>query len=240
MKRILITLLAGFMCMTSHAQFIHRNQIGMYVSVGNAVTEMYWNDKIEELSKLGEYTDDIHCGAPIHFLGWGVEYYFKRDSKWNFGISSGMEISRYEHCYSILSNENNILTEKYHIQPTETNMFAEKHYIHVKLWYVIPTIRYNWLKRNNLRCYSSASIGVAQISYDYDDKLFEKDDDSDSERFYFGDQIGDTKQRTEHSTALAYQAVPFGCEIGSNWFNYFIELGYGYKGKVITGIRFSF
>ena len=34
MKRILITPLAGFMCMTSHAQFMQCNQIGAYVSDG--------------------------------------------------------------------------------------------------------------------------------------------------------------------------------------------------------------
>ena len=210
----------------SKTPFMLRNQIGVYVSAGNAVTEMYWQYKIDELCEMTDYSDDIHCGLPIHFVGLGAEYYFNRDSKLKFGISGGIEISRYEHGYSY--------------KPMETKMFSENNSIRAKLWYVIPTVRYDWYRNGNLKCYSSASVGVARISYEHSKELYNAYKYHDEEEYFIGDQTGETKEWKEHSTVCAYQAVPLGCELGNRWFNYFIEFGYGYKGKIITGIRYSF
>ena len=210
----------------NNAPFVCRHQVGVYVSAGNAVTEMYWQDKINELYKVGMYDEDSSCGLPLHFVGWGVEYYFNRDSRWKFGVSGGREFAFQE------------MTGGYVV--SETNKLYHKYYVDAELWYVIPTVRYDWLKRSHLKFYSSASVGLARIRYEHKNKVFGTLASYLFDELIIGDQIGETEKWTDHSTVCAYQAVPFGCELGNRWFNYFIEFGYGYKGKIITGIRYSF
>ncbi|MDO5442995.1 MAG: hypothetical protein Q4G10_04935 [Bacteroidia bacterium] len=89
--------------------------------------------------------------------------------------------------------------------------------------YVIPTFRRYYLSNDMVRVYGQFSIGFAK--YFSFDKL----------KYTYYDLSGDFK-RVDNSLSIAAEIVPFGIEIGRDWFG-FAEVGYGglYRGICVGG-----
>lgn len=94
---------------------------------------------------------------------------------------------------------------------------------HADAVYLIPTYRRYYLSNDVVRLYGQISIGLAK--YFSFDKL----------KYAYYDYSGDF-QRVDRSLKITEEIVPFGIEIGRDWFG-FAEVGVGglYRGICIGG-----
>ncbi len=88
---------------------------------------------------------------------------------------------------------------------------------------VMPSVKFNWLRKKSFGLYSSLSGGVmfASISVDGAAKNADKD------------------AKDETLTMFMFQITPLGVEFGGN-FRGFIEAGIGEKGVFCAGLRYKF
>ena len=88
----------------------------------------------------------------------------------------------------------------------------------------MPTVKFNWLRREHFGMYSSLSAGVMfaslKSSDDYKDPKHSEDPD-------------------ENVTSFMFNVNPIGVEFGGA-FRGFAELGFGEKGILCAGIRYKF
>ena len=88
---------------------------------------------------------------------------------------------------------------------------------------VMPSVKFNWLRRKSFGMYSALSAGLMFLSVSFDDSVKAADPDAQKEtkaKFMF------------HATAL-------GVEFGGN-LRGFAELGFGEKGLLCAGLRYKF
>ena len=83
---------------------------------------------------------------------------------------------------------------------------------------VMPSVKFNWLRKSHFGMYSSLSAGVMFMSHNIDDKYI---DDKDQSVWFMG------------------QVTPLGMEFGSQNFRGFTELGIGEKGFLALGLRYK-
>ena len=95
---------------------------------------------------------------------------------------------------------------------------AQPPYLYDDLWITfMPSVRINWLRNEWFSFYTKAGVGFSMMSrWETDNKDY------------------------RNKVALAWQVSPVGVEFGKNWFNFFMEGGYGYAGYVHAGIKFKF
>ena len=99
-----------------------------------------------------------------------------------------------------------------------TNQAVSPPYNYYDTWaYIMPTARINWLRNEWFALYTKAGIGGGALNrWESDDKTL------------------------TYWPVFAWQVTPVGVEFGKNWFNFFIEGGYGYTGLVQAGFKFKF
>ena len=85
---------------------------------------------------------------------------------------------------------------------------------------VMPSVKFNWLRRNHFGMYSSLSAGAMFMSNDIDDNKDYKKSDS--------------------TTWFMFQVTPIGAEFGGTAFRGFVEAGLGEKGLLCAGLRYKF
>lgn len=83
---------------------------------------------------------------------------------------------------------------------------------------IMPSVKFNWLRKTNWGMYSGLSAGVMFLS-------LKANNDSNIE--------------DEHLTSFMFQATALGAEFGSK-LRGFVELGLGEKGTICGGLRYKF
>lgn len=82
-------------------------------------------------------------------------------------------------------------------------------------WYVLlPSMRINWMRNNWISIYSRVGIGCG-----------------------FGNRWTSIEADQATQFIFAWQASPIGVEMGTGWFNFFIEGGYGFTGVATAGVK---
>lgn len=87
---------------------------------------------------------------------------------------------------------------------------------------VMPSIKFNWLRKEYWGLYSGASAGIMIATLDAS-KASEKNPDI----------------KDETVTTFMFQATALGAEFGKD-FRFFTEVGFGEKGVVCAGLRYKF
>ena len=88
---------------------------------------------------------------------------------------------------------------------------------------VMPSVKFNWLRRDHWGMYSALSAGV----------MFINDKVSSSYQ-------GEKKVESDNVTNFMIQATAIGLEAGGEAFRGFAELGFGEKGVLCAGLRYKF
>jgi len=89
---------------------------------------------------------------------------------------------------------------------------------------VMPSVKFNWLRKEHFGMYSAVSAGVMFASIKCNDNAKASDPDAKDESF----------------TSFMFQATAIGAEFGSEQFRGFVEAGLGEKGLFCAGLRYKF
>lgn len=89
---------------------------------------------------------------------------------------------------------------------------------------VMPSVKFNWLRKKNFGMYSSLSAGAMFISVKCNDNA----------------KNVDPNAKDETATVFMFQATALGAEFGGEQFRGFIEAGIGEKGLLCAGLRYKF
>ena len=81
---------------------------------------------------------------------------------------------------------------------------------------VMPAVKVHYIKKDHFGLYSKAAVGVAF------------------------DLEHDPEFQTKNNTYVGVQVSALGLEAGGETMKGFVEVGYGYEGLAMAGIRFSF
>ena len=89
---------------------------------------------------------------------------------------------------------------------------------------VMPSVKFNWLRKKNFGMYSALSAGVMFASVSCNDNA----------------KKNDPNAKDETVTTFMFQATALGAEFGGEQFRGFIEAGVGEKGLLCAGLRYKF
>lgn len=89
---------------------------------------------------------------------------------------------------------------------------------------IMPSVKFNWLRKKNFGMYSALSAGVMFCSISCNDNA----------------KQSDPKAKDETLTAFMFQATALGAEFGGEQFRGFVEAGIGEKGLLCAGLRYKF
>ena len=89
---------------------------------------------------------------------------------------------------------------------------------------VMPSVKFNWLRKKHFGMYSGLSAGVMFLSMSVDDKVKTADPDA----------------KDETLTSFMFQVTALGAEFGGTAFRGFVEAGFGEKGMLCAGLRYKF
>lgn len=86
---------------------------------------------------------------------------------------------------------------------------------------LMPSVKFNWLRRNNWGLYSKLAAGA---TYSHSSK----------------DDVNDKTNTTDDKVFFNFQASAIGVEVGGEHALGFLELGVGEQGIALAGVRFKF
>ncbi|MBR6015798.1 MAG: outer membrane beta-barrel protein [Prevotella sp.] len=89
---------------------------------------------------------------------------------------------------------------------------------------VMPSVKFNWLRKKYFGMYSSLSAGAMFLSLSCDNNVKATDPDA----------------KDETLVAFMFQATALGMEFGGSAFRGFVEAGIGEKGLLCAGLRYKF
>ena len=89
---------------------------------------------------------------------------------------------------------------------------------------LMPSVKFNWLRKKNFGLYSAVSAGVMFASISIDSSV----------------KASDPEAKDETLTSFMFQATALGAEFGSTKFRGFVEAGLGEKGTLCAGLRYKF
>ena len=89
---------------------------------------------------------------------------------------------------------------------------------------VMPSVKFNWLRKKNFGMYSALSAGVMFASVKCNDNA----------------KAADPNAKDETVTVFMFQATALGAEFGGEQFRGFVEAGVGEKGVLCAGLRYKF
>ena len=89
---------------------------------------------------------------------------------------------------------------------------------------VMPSVKFNWLRKKNFGMYSALSAGAMFASVKCNDNAKAADPDA----------------KDETVTSFMFQATAIGAEFGGEQFRGFVEAGVGEKGVLCAGLRYKF
>ena len=89
---------------------------------------------------------------------------------------------------------------------------------------VMPSVKFNWLRKKNFGMYSAFSAGAMFASVKCNDNA----------------KAADPNAKDETVTVFMFQATALGAEFGGEQFRGFVEAGVGEKGVLCAGLRYKF
>jgi len=89
---------------------------------------------------------------------------------------------------------------------------------------VMPSVKFNWLRKKNFGMYSGLSAGVMFLSLSANENAKKADPNAEDETL----------------VSFMFQATALGMEFGSPTFRGFVEAGLGEKGLFCAGLRYKF
>ena len=89
---------------------------------------------------------------------------------------------------------------------------------------VMPSVKFNWLRKKNFGMYSALSAGAMFASVKCNDNA----------------KAADPNAKDETVTVFMFQVTALGAEFGGEQFRGFIEAGAGEKGLLCAGLRYKF
>ena len=89
---------------------------------------------------------------------------------------------------------------------------------------VMPSVKFNWLRKKHFGMYSALSAGAMFASVKCNDNA----------------KAADPNAKDETVTVFMFQATALGAEFGGEQFRGFIEAGAGEKGLLCAGLRYKF
>ena len=93
-----------------------------------------------------------------------------------------------------------------------------------KFFTVMPSVKFNWLRKKNFGMYSAVSAGVMFCSISCNENA----------------KANDPNAKDETLTTFIFQATALGAEFGGEQFRGFVEAGVGEKGLLCAGLRYKF
>ena len=170
------------------------------VSYG-VVPNSIWIDVLTDVipAMFGETYDDSHYVGPV-----GLEYYYHTSPLIGVGAVAVFATN----------NDNGFFNEV-------KNSHRNKSYITV-----MPSAKFNWLRKNNWGMYSKLAAGATYTHFtyqDYDDNGNKTDEKTTSKDLIFN-----------------FQASLIGIEAGNDRMRGFAEFGVGEQGVALAGVRFRF
>ncbi|MBR0275695.1 MAG: outer membrane beta-barrel protein [Prevotella sp.] len=89
---------------------------------------------------------------------------------------------------------------------------------------VMPSVKFNWLRKKHFGMYSGLSAGIMLLSLSANDNAKANDPDA----------------KDETLVSFMFQATALGMEFGGQQFRGFVEAGLGEKGVLCAGLRYKF
>lgn len=89
---------------------------------------------------------------------------------------------------------------------------------------VMPSVKFNWLRKKHFGMYSGLSAGIMFISVSPNDNA----------------KANDSNAKDETLVSFMFQATALGAEFGGEQFRGFVEAGFGEKGVLCAGLRYKF
>ena len=89
---------------------------------------------------------------------------------------------------------------------------------------VMPSVKFNWLRKKHFGMYSALSAGVMFVKVSCNDNA----------------KKHDSNAKDETLTTFMFQATALGAEFGGEQFRGFVEAGVGEKGLLCAGLRYKF
>ena len=89
---------------------------------------------------------------------------------------------------------------------------------------VMPSVKFNWLRKKHFGMYSALSAGAMFASVKCNDNA----------------KAADPNAKDETVTVFMFQATALGAEFGGEQFRGFVEAGVGEKGVLCAGLRYKF
>ena len=89
---------------------------------------------------------------------------------------------------------------------------------------VMPSVKFNWLRKKHFGLYSAASAGVLFCSVSCNDNA----------------KTADPNAKDETVAVFMFQATAIGAEFGGEQLRGFVEAGIGEKGQLCAGLRYKF
>ena len=89
---------------------------------------------------------------------------------------------------------------------------------------VMPSVKFNWLRKKNFGMYSALSAGAMFVSVKCNDNA----------------KKADQNAKDETVSVFMFQATAIGAEFGGQQFRGFVEAGIGEKGLLCAGLRYKF
>ncbi len=152
---------------------------------------------------LSVYTDAFAAAAGHQSSWWGpigVEYYYHVSPVVGLGA-----VAVYARCKAE--------DEKTHKDDLRESFFT-----------VMPSVKFNWLRKKHFGMYSGLSAGVMFLSMSANDNAKASDPDA----------------KDETLTRFMFQVTALGAEFGGEQFRGFVEAGVGEKGVLCAGLRYKF
>lgn len=152
---------------------------------------------------LSTYTSAFAAAAGDQSSWWGpvgVEYYYHLTPVVGLGA-----VAEYAKCKAI--------DNKTHKKDLSESFIT-----------VMPSVKFNWLRKKHFGMYSGLSAGIMFLSLSANDDVKASDPDA----------------KDETLAAFMFQVTALGAEFGGEAFRGFIEAGLGEKGLLCAGLRYKF
>ena len=152
---------------------------------------------------LSTITSSFAAAAGDQSSWWGpvgVEYYYHVSPVVGLGA-----VAEYAKCKAI--------DDKAHIKGLNETFIT-----------VMPSVKFNWLRKNHFGMYSGLSAGVMFLTMSVDDAVKAANPDA----------------KDETLVSFMFQATALGAEFGGEQFRGFVEAGFGEKGVLCAGLRYKF
>lgn len=233
MRKIAISILLLVLPILGHAQeygdyALHKNtwpiknhRIGLSVSAG--CWPEWPIDDYREKQGFGP-DNDGECELPGYYAGFHLDYAYRLSNLIKVGVFAGYTYGK--DCSDKDLNPNQTNMPKYQSYSLRTRS---------NLVYLMPSVRFDWYRNTIFRFYSNVALGAAYVN-----TYGTKEDWQAPGPYSMYQVVGEEKLPSENKVAFAYHASIIGTELGTQGFSAFFEMGAGFRGMFIFGLRAGF